>query len=137
MKSQVEMLSIETVRGAWKQARNGGGTFDSILAREVRASPAETLMELGKLFHFPVSFLDENHQVAANLSMLGLSDCRRRFGLIVVRGGAQGLGFVGPSGETIRRWAGVCSGWRSVSRAMCSTWRRRSTSAPRRCGTRP
>jgi general secretion pathway protein E len=105
MTSQVETLSIDSVREAWKQARNGGGTFDSILAREIHASPAETLIEMGKLFHYPVSFLDESREVVAAFSILGLADCRRMFALVVVRASAQVLLFVDPTDDGLQRWA--------------------------------
>jgi len=99
------MLSIETVHDAWKRARSGSLAFEAILATEMQASPQEMLISLGQLFHFPVAFLTSDTELAPELNILGLVDCRRMSALVVTRDGASVLFFVDPIDEDLQRWA--------------------------------
>ncbi|MDP3651278.1 MAG: GspE/PulE family protein [Rhodoferax sp.] len=100
------MLDTAAVRQAWLRARKDTSTLDAVLSDHAGISFTKVLVELGRIFHYPVCRLEEGGgDIAPALDVLGLPDCRRLFALVVTRDGAPVLLFVNPTDEPLQRWA--------------------------------
>ena len=100
------MLDTAAVRQAWLRARKDTSTLDAVLSDHAGISFTKVLVELGRIFHYPVFRLEEGGgDIAPALDVLGLPDCRRLFALVVTRDGAPVLLFVNPTDEPLQRWA--------------------------------